>query len=86
MKMKLYHIVPRIGQEVLISAFKENDAVVIYITHRENRGLDADEFSLERYDARITGDWRPGMVEMLSKGLPGIATYSEAIGWSVRQL
>ena len=87
MKMKLYQILPEGGQELFISAAKTDDAAAIYITHLEEQGLHDDyEFSVERFDTRVKGDWRPGLLEMLSKGLSGIATYSDASGWSVRQL
>lgn len=85
MKMKLYRIVPLTGQEVFISASKTDAAAAIYITDLDEQGQHAYEFSIERFDTRVKGDWRPSMVEMLSRGLQGIATYSEAQGWSVRQ-
>ena len=86
MKMKLYQILPEGGQEVFISAAKTDDAAALYITHLEEQGLHDDyEFSVERFDTRVKGDWQASMEKMLSKGLSGIATYSDASGWSVKQ-
>lgn len=84
MKMKLYRIVPSEGGEVFVVASKTDEAVVIYISHLEEQGQHAYDFAIERYDARVKGDWRPSMENMLALGVSGVATYTPAGEWSVR--
>lgn len=83
MNMKLYRILPAKDGEVFVVAPTTDDAVVIYISHLDEQGQHPTDFTIERFDTRVKGDWRPSMLTMLAQGLCGLATYTDAGVWSV---
>jgi hypothetical protein len=83
MHMKLYRIVPESSPEVIVAAPGHDEAVSIYVTSTAAASTIGHQFTIERFDTRVRGDWRPSMETMLSRGVSGIATYDQAGNWSV---
>jgi len=83
MTMNLYRVAPLPEVELLIVAPTTTKAAEIFMANT-GRGVARErKFVIERWDPMVKGDWRANLNEVLARGVPGVAHYSEGGGWSV---
>jgi hypothetical protein len=84
MKMKLYRVTPVPQPQFMIVAENTSQAGEIFITYSAAFGqFRAGKLVIEQYEDKVADDWNAGLDNMLERGVPGVATYSVGLGWSL---
>lgn len=81
MRMQLCRVTPRPVPEFLVVAENPRQASEIFVTYANASGFFlAGKLTIERHE--LTDERAPGLDDMLERGVPGIAQFTN-FGWSL---
>jgi hypothetical protein len=83
MRIKLYHVVPELGEQLYVAATDTHQVAGIFAGFSFAAGWGLGAFAVERVDNDIPDELQVGLDAMLEFGLEGIAVFERPLGWRV---